>query len=608
MLPVAALPVAMPPTAAGAAAMPAPSGPVVGVIVRAPHGHLDDARQVVASFGGTITLDLGIIDGFAADVPASAIDMISASPFVESVTRDARVHMNDDPGGYGTVDPKPALGSLFNVAHMMSADDMWESGISGAGIDVAVLDTGVAPVTGLAGRYVNGPDLSLDAFGSGTAGLDAFGHGTAMASIIAGRDPGAPENVKDLKEASNKYFVGIAPGARIVNVKIGAFDGASDVSQVIAGIDWVVQHAHDGDRNIRVLNLSFGTDGVQGYLLDPLTYAVEAAWRKGIVVVVSAGNEGVGSPKLNNPAYDPYVIAAGASDANGTAGTADDFIASFSSRGELSRRPDFMAPGVQILGLRDPGSFLDEQHPDARIGTRFFRGSGTSQAAAVVSGAAALLLQRWPQMTPDMVKTAFALTGHPLKTATGVELEKGAELIDVKAASGKGADLTAGKIKSAQTWTPATGTGSLEASRGSSHLTDADGSVLSGETDLFGGAWDGRSWSGSSWTGSTWTGDTWLGHSWSGSLWSGRAWSGGVWDGHSWSGSTWSGSSWTGSSWTGSTWSGSSWTGSSWSGRTWSGSTWSGSTWSGSTWSSAGWGDASSDATSGANNPTAVAQ
>jgi serine protease AprX len=218
-------------------------------------------------------------------------------------------------------------------------------------------------------------------------------------------------------------------------------------------------------------------------------------------------------------------------------------------------------------------------YPAARRGDRFFRGSGTSQAAAVVSGATALLLQKYPDMTPDMVKAAFAATGVPLKTSKGVDLEKGAERIDVKAASDKGNDVLNGKVRSLQTFAPATGLGSLDASRGSYHLVDTNGVALTGEVDILGQAWDGRSWSGAAWDGRSWSGDSWLGRSWSGSTWSGSTWSGDVWSGRSWSGSTWSGSTWSGSTWSGSTWSGS----------TWSGSTWSGSTWSGSSWSSSGW-------------------
>jgi serine protease AprX len=430
----------------------------------------------------------------------------------------------------------------------------------------------------MATQYVNGPDLSLDALGAGSAGNDAYGHGTVMASIIAGRDDSTPGDPRKYDNAGESSFIGIAPGSRVVNVKVGAFDGSTDVSQVIAAIDWVVQHRNDNGMNIRVLNLSFGTDGVQDYTLDPLTYAVEVAWRKGIVVVASAGNQGFGSPKLDNPAYDPFVIAVGASDHNGTVRTGDDFIADFSSRGEITRRPDFMAPGRSIVGLRVPGSYLDEKYPTARQGERFFRGSGTSQAAAVVSGATALMLERNPNLTPDQVKALLTFTGKKLRTSAGVELEQGARSIDVKKASYAVPQL-GNDIPFQQSWPLATGTGSLDAARGTFKLSD-NGVLLEGEVDIFGNAWTGSSWSGSSWSGSTWSGDLWLGHSWSGSTWSGRTWSGDLWLGRTWSGSTWSGS----------TWSGRTWSGSSWSGSTWSGSTWSGSTWSGSTWSSAEWG------------------
>src|SRR5439155_27121294 len=127
--------------------------------------------------------------------------------------------------------------------------------------------------------------------------------------------------------------VGIAPDARIVNVKVAGANGATDVSQVLAGIDWVVQHRNDNGMNIRVLNLSFGTDGVQSYVLDPLAFAAENAWRKGIVVVVAAGNSQFGTNKLNDPAYDPYVIAVGADDPQGTLNVADDTVPAWSARG-----------------------------------------------------------------------------------------------------------------------------------------------------------------------------------------------------------------------------------------------------------------------------------
>ena len=560
--------------------------PTVKVIVRAKHGSLDKAKELVRQAGGDVDTVFSSIDGFEADVPPETLTnlwntqvILAVTPDVPLPTFDTPIVADDAPETAAAVNPLDQVGSVRNVAEMVNADDMWNRGYSGKGVDVAVIDTGVAPVPGMATQYVNGPDLSLDALGAGSAGNDAYGHGTVMASIIAGRDDSTPGDPRNYDRAGESSFIGIAPGARIVNLKVGAFDGATDVSQVIAAIDWVVQNKNSSGMNIRVLNLSFGTDGVQDYVLDPLTYAVEVAWRKGIVVVASAGNTGFGTPKLNNPAYDPYVIAVGASDHNGTVRTNDDFIADFSSRGELTRRPDFMAPGKQIVGLRVPGSYLDEEHPEARQGERFFRGSGTSQAAAVVSGSAALLLERNPELTPDQVKALFTFTGRKLTTSAGVELEEGARRIDVKKASQAVYDLRDGRIPYTQNWPLANGTGSLDAARGSFRLSDGN-NVLAGEIDIFANAWDGSTWSGRSWSGSTWSGDEWLGHSWTGSTWSGRSWTGDLWLGRSWSGSTWSGSTWSGRSWSGSTWSGSTWSGRSWTGSTWSGSTWSSHDWS----------------------------
>ena len=331
---------------------------------------------------------------------------------------------------------------------------MWDAGFTGAGVDVAIIDSGVVPVDGLRspGKVVNGPDLSFegmacDASGctpSPLANLDTYGHGTHLAGIIAGRDDAAPGTVTS---ASSGNFVGVAPDARIVSIKVADALGRTDVSQAIAAIDWVIQHKNANGLNIRVLNMSFGTDGVQRYQLDPLAYAAEQAWHKGIVVVVAAGNDGYGSPKLNNPAYDPYVIAVGGSDGLGTATTDDDIVPSWSATGDGTRNPDVVAPGQSVVSLRVPNGHLDAAYPGARTGERFFRGTGTSQSAAVVSGAAALLLEQRPELTPDQVKAL--LTGSARKLPLAEAKAQGNGLIDLAAASAavtptRCADLGAG--------------------------------------------------------------------------------------------------------------------------------------------------------------------
>src|SRR6185312_13840219 len=198
-------------------------------------------------------------------------------------------------------------------------------------------------------------------------------------------------------------------------------------------IDWVVENGHKDGLNIRVMNMSFGTDGTQSYVYDPLAYAAEMAWRAGVVVVVAAGNDGNDVLRLNNPASDPYVIAVGSDSANGTATTADDTVSAFSNNGNGGRNPDLIAPGDHVVSLRDPGSYLDTTYPAARIGDRLFRGSGTSQAAAVVSGAAALLIQQRPTATPDQIKALLTGTASPVPGATPAQ--QGSGLIDLAKAA-----------------------------------------------------------------------------------------------------------------------------------------------------------------------------
>ena len=421
--------------------------------------------------------------------------------------------------------------NLALVADVINVKQLWSHGVDGSGIGVALIDSGVAPVPGLdgAGKVINGADLSFDSQSESLRYLDAYGHGTHMASIIAGND------------GTRSGFRGVAPGAHIVNVKVGATDGTVDVSQVIAAIDWTVQHRNDPGLNIRVISLSYGTDSLQPYQIDPLTMAVESAWRNGIVVVVSGGNAGTTSSSLTDPASDPYVLAVGAADIRGTTAKRDDRVADFSSRGNAARSVDVVAPGVSIAGLRDPGSVIDDLHPDAVVDDRYFRGSGTSQATAVTAGAVALLLDDRPNLTPDMVKAILRNTATPLAGASSID--QGGGLINVRAASGGST-----RSRDRQSWSPATGLGSLEAARGTEHVAD-DGVELIGEIDIMGQPWDGARWAPLSAVGAAWSDGNWNGSAWTGSQWDGGNWLTTPWTGKSWSGKSWSGKSWSGKSW-----------------------------------------------------------
>ena len=555
----------LPPAAASTEA-----GGLTSVIVRTVGG-VAEPKETVEKLGGDVGLDLGIIDGFAARVPEGELSELAAAPGVSSVTPDQTLH-SDSVNGY---DSSTDGSSMYTVARkLVDADDYWSRGYTGEGVDVAVIDTGVVPVDGLTtpGKVINGADLSFESQSSSFKYLDTNGHGTFMAGIIAGRD----SSVTSVPGANPDQFLGMAPDARIVNVKVADAFGATDVSQVIAGIDWVVQHRNDPGMNIRVLNLSFGTDGTQSYRTDPLAFAAEQAWRKGIVVVVSAGNDGYGSSALNNPAYDPYVLAVGAVDARGTASKTDDTVPSWSSTGDGTRNPDLVAPGTSIVSLRNPGSVVDSENPQAVVGGRFFRGSGTSQAAAIVSGAAALVLEERPGIRPDQLKAL--LTRTATKVPGGNPAAQGKGMLNLQAARWNTTP------DSVQTWPVSTGLGALERARGTSHVT-AGGVELQGEKDIFGAAWNAGAWSQKSANGSSWTGGTW-----NGSQWTGTAWTTASWTRYAWATIAWSKRSWSGGSWSSNNWSKNSWSRNSWSGGVWTRNSWSSTSFARNSWSTSGWG------------------
>src|SRR6185437_3069889 len=221
--------------------------------------------------------------------------------------------------GWGAAyDPAADMNSMFNTTQYSGATQWWNAGYTGAGVDVALIDSGVSPVAGLdaPGKVLYGPDLSLESQAPNLRNLDTYGHGTFMAGLIPGKDAGL---TAPYASAPASAYRGMAPDARIVSLKVATADGGTDVTQMIAAIDWAVQHAHDPGLNIRVINISYGTNSAQSSTVDPLAYAAEQAWKQGIVVVAAGGNSGFQShmnnaPALSDPAIDRYVIAVGATD------------------------------------------------------------------------------------------------------------------------------------------------------------------------------------------------------------------------------------------------------------------------------------------------------
>jgi serine protease AprX len=495
-------------------------------------------------------------------------------------------------------------GSLYTLEKAIGARTVWQQRdsanrqITGQGVTVALLDSGTADVSGLdsPGKLTFGPDLSIEANGVLTD-LDTFGHGTHMAGIIAGRDA-AQLTSKNIANLDPSVQLGVAPDASLLSLKLATTDGSTDVSQVIAALNWVTEHQSNSDGSrVRVVNLSFGTDSLQPYQLDPLAAAAENAWHHGLVVVVSGGNEGLDAGRLTDPAIDPYVIAVGASDSQDTvAGWNNPTVASFSSGGTAQRHVDLLAPGTSVVSLRSPGSFIDVNHPEGLVAGdttgRLFRGSGTSQAAAVVSGAAALLLQAYPDLTPDQVKAAMVATAtrvaaSPVYAGAG-QLNVAAALAAVRTVSLlKNSNEVAGRY--VQNFPVSTGQGSLDAARGGDSLVDADGVPLAGEVDVQGNPWDAAAWWAASSGLNSWVGGDWMGVTWTGADWDSSA------DGLEsarWSSARWSSARWSSARWSSARWSSEDWDSARWSSARWSSARWSSARWSSARWSSARWSDA----------------
>lgn len=556
-----------------------PSGATSQVVVLSA-GHVRGAVTAVQAVGGHVDRRLGIVGGVSASVPTELIGALRGAPGVLSVTADEHLEpMSVVPSlGY---DPSADFGSMSQVTRLTGAQAAWAAGYTGTGVDVALIDTGVARVTGT-GTTINGPDLSFDYQGGYPAGVDAYGHGTHLAGIINGKDPTATASATGCTSCLNSSgysdtnkFVGMAPGARVVNVKVGSFDGGADVSQLIAAIDWVVKNKTANGMNIKIINLSFGTISANPYTTDPLAYATEIARTKGLLVIAAGGNDGDSTVAgLSDPAYDPYVLAVGAEDPMGTTTITDDIVPSWASHGTAGRPVDVVAPGTHIISLRVPGSYADVNYGStARVGTGYFRASGTSQSSAVVSGLAALLYQRYPTATPDRIKKLLMNTASKLTSSTaGSPNYWGKGIVNGATA------ITTALPSFTQSFTNGTGTGAIESTRGGVRVISG-GVELSGEKSIFyNTTWSSSTWASkckglTSWStglflGQRWTGDTWTGTSYNNAKWTLNDWANRTWASHAWSPETWDGTQWVG------TWSGDPWAGHRWRSGVWSSYSW----------------------------------
>jgi serine protease AprX len=523
-----------------AAGLPAPIDPVVQqqmaansqqripVIVEMQHAsgvlagaNLQLAQQAFSllQLNGQAQLALPLLSSAAGLANAAGINALSLIPGVAYIHLDAPVKAHD-----GFVSSANLVSAYPDA---VTADRVWASGHGGQGVTVAVLDSGVTPDADLvqpSNRILAAVNFA-DSLGSM---MDPGGHGTHVAGTIAGNG-----------WRSGGQYIGVAPGANLVDVRVLDSNGNGRASSVIIGIQWALDHS--AQYNIRVLNLSLGAPAPASYRLDPLSAAVEMAWLRGLVVVAAAGNSG-GAP--DSPGADPYVITVGATDDRGTAPVGDDLLAWFSAYGTplgSTPKPDLVAPGRKIVSIRAPGSTLDRLLPErvvtASNGSTYFRLSGTSMSTAVVSGVAALVLEQHPGLTPNQLKALLTGTSRGFGQNSGATPNPaaiGAGLIDAYAAVGSG---SRGAANAGRHPADPTSRNLYPALYNRAPLTWIDPSAN-------GVLWNQLTWSTLSWDNLAWDNLAWDNIAWDNIAWDNLAWDNLAWDSTKWNNLAWDNLAW----------------------------------------------------------------
>jgi serine protease AprX len=368
--------------------------------------------------------------GYSANLPAAQVLALADDPEIGHVSLDV-----------------PVRAALDVAALAVRADAalVESGGLDGSGIGIAVIDTGVQLHPDLMRLRADLGVTEIEVVGHERGLADYFGHGTAVAGVIGG------SGLLSSGAGAYRTFRGLAPGARIYSLRALQPDGSGRTSDVIMAIEWVI--AHREKTGIRVINMSLGHPVYESYETDPLCQAAAAAVRAGIVVVASAGNGGrlgSGFGTITSPGNHPDVITVGAMDDSDTAAREDDVLAPYSAKGptlvDHVVKPDLVAPGAFIVSLRAVDSWIDTRHPEATLRVGEYRSAtrltedrpgrytvltGTSLAASMVSGTAALMLQKDPSLSPATIKARLMASASKDDL---MALETGAGYLDVAAA------------------------------------------------------------------------------------------------------------------------------------------------------------------------------
>jgi serine protease AprX len=402
------------------------------------------SRGLVSSVGisgGNIKKSYRNLNAVSIEIPAKAVEALSLSKDIKFVSLDATTRVA------GHLEATTGTDQARNYGNSSNGGGSFGS-LDGSGIGIAILDSGIDPnhhafhhSSGSGSRIIQ----NIDFTGEGRTD-DPYGHGTHVAATAAGN-----------AHVAGGAYTGIAPGANILNIRVLGSVGQGAISDALAGIDWCITNKNY--YNIRVLNMSFGAIAVDSYVNDPLCQAVRRAFDEGLVVCAAAGNLGKDENgtklygAIHSPGIAPTAITVGATNTFGTDARSDDAIASYSSRGPTRGyttdasgtihydnliKPDLVAPGNKLIEAKSPGNYLVTNHPqlDAPVSSYAHHSmmymSGTSMATPVVAGAAALMLQQNPFLTPNLLKAALEFTSQPIDGFNN--LEQGAGQLNVEGA------------------------------------------------------------------------------------------------------------------------------------------------------------------------------
>jgi serine protease AprX len=430
--------------------------------------------------GTLLQRKFGVIDGASVTVSGSQLVALAAAPGVTAITPDEQLHST-------------AYRNAEMWRQSVDASALWSQSQAAppAPPTIAIVDSGIdtSKTADFGARVVASVNVSSL---TPTATGDDEGHGTMVAGVAAGAATG---------------YTGVAPTARLVAVRTSDDQGCSLTSDILAGLDWILQNKDK--YGIRVVNLSMVGDTRTSFVTDPLNKAVEKLWFKGVVVVVAAGNSGTGLGEVDMseaPANDPFVITVGALDQNETADPSDDQVPSWSSYGHTAdgfAKPDISAPGRYLIVPAPMTSTLVNRFPERTVAPGYAWTSGTSFAAPIVAGAAAQLLARHPDWTPDQVKGALMLTARSLPQ---LGIAGGVGMVDAAAAAALTSPPSANADVGRYVVTnPLTGEKSFDG-------TSWQGAVTSGAFST--SAYTTASWTSASWTSASWTSASWTSASW----------------------------------------------------------------------------------------------